>query len=60
MGKLEKKGQYTYYGNFKNNKMTGQGTMSFENGKFYKGEFLDGKFNGYGELTLPNKTIQKG
>lgn len=58
MGKLEKKGQFTYYGNFNRNKMSGQGTMYFEDGRRYKGEFMDGKFNGEGELTVNGQSLK--
>ena len=37
--------------------MSGQGTMKFKDGRFYKGEFQDNKFNGVGELTLADGTI---
>ena len=54
MGKFLKFNNFTYQGEFINNKITGFGTMDFNNGDTYTGNFLNGKFNGYGELKNAN------
>ena len=39
---------YKYNGEWKNNKLHGQGTLKLPNGNKYIGEFKDGLPNGYG------------
>ncbi|MTB64462.1 hypothetical protein GGG87_05595 [Streptococcus sp. zg-86] len=41
-------GKMTYQGTLVANKMSGQGSLTFENGDKYKGEFKNGIFNGKG------------
>lgn len=44
-------GQLTYVGEIKNNRMNGQGTLTYANGDVYDGEFVNGVFNGQGKFT---------
>ncbi len=44
-------GAITYNGYVVSNKMSGQGTLKFENGDSYVGEFKNGTFNGQGTFT---------
>lgn len=48
LGKLKMKNGYTYQGEFKKDKMNGQGTMYFNKEKtsFYEGDFLDNTMTG--------------
>ena len=39
-----------YVGEFKNNKVSGQGKLFYDDGGLYDGEWLSNKFNGYGTL----------
>ena len=41
-------------------RMSGQGTLTFANGEKYDGEFLDGRRNGYGTYAWPDGRIAKG
>ena len=43
-----------YVGEFRNNKRSGQGTLTFANGDKYVGEWSDGKENGHGTYTFIN------
>ena len=41
-----------YFGEIKNGKPNGRGTLSIPNGDKYEGEWKDGKYNGQGTYTL--------
>jgi S1-C subfamily serine protease len=49
-----------YLGNFKNNKLHGQGTLTFPNGAIYVGTFKNDKLSGQGAFTYPNGTKHVG
>jgi len=50
-----------YRGRFFNDKYSGEGRLTFQNGTYYKGFFNEGSFNGYGEYyDSENKTIYRG
>lgn len=44
----------TYVGEWRDNKLNGEGIATFPNGYKYVGVFKDHKYNGYGTLTFPN------
>ncbi|MER0123289.1 hypothetical protein ABPH35_06420 [Streptococcus sp. ZJ93] len=44
-------GKITYHGAVVASKMSGKGTMTFENGDKYEGQFKNGSFNGKGIFT---------
>lgn len=60
MGKLIKPTQFVYQGEFTNNKITGFGTIDYENGESFTGNFNNGKYNGYGELKNTSGQIISG
>lgn len=41
-----------FEGEFKNNKLNGQGKITYNNGTVYEGEFKDNKFNGQGKIHI--------
>ena len=43
-----------YKGEFKNDKINGQGTLTTPDGRKYVGEWKDGERNGQGTLTSPD------
>lgn len=43
-------GRFNYHGDFKDNKISGYGAMTIEDGRIYKGNFMNGFFHGTGEL----------
>ena len=49
----------TYVGEWTEDKITGQGVLEGDNGK-YEGQFLNGKFNGRGRFTFPDGDIYEG
>jgi hypothetical protein len=46
-----------YVGEYKDDKIDGQGTYTFANGNKYVGEFKDGKYNGKGTLYSSNGSV---
>lgn len=48
------KGKITYTGYVKNNRMNGQGKLTFENGDTYTGYFRNGVFEGKGSFVSSN------
>lgn len=42
------KGNITYTGDIKNNRMTGKGKLTYANGDSYEGDFVNGVFSGKG------------
>lgn len=44
-------GTVTYTGKVRNNRMNGQGVLTFDNGDQYDGQFKNGVFNGQGTFT---------
>ena len=57
---IEKSAGYTYYGEFKNNKKHGLGTIKWDDGSRYQGEFLNNQMNGYGMIEFPEKNYYQG
>ena len=53
-------GDYIYYGEFKNNKKEGYGTIEWKDGSKYQGEFKDNQINGYGMIKFPNNKFYQG
>ena len=53
-------GSYTYYGEFKNNKKEGLGTIEWADGSLYQGEFKNNNMNGYGMIQFPEKNFYQG
>ncbi|TFV05599.1 hypothetical protein E4T79_06290 [Streptococcus sp. LYSM12] len=53
-------GKITYHGTVLAGKMSGQGTLIFENGDEYKGEFKNGIFNGKGTFRSANGWFYEG
>ena len=53
-------GHGDYTGEWKNNKMHGQGTKNFSNGDKYVGEWKNDKRYGKGTHTYSNGTVEKG
>ena len=53
-------GGYTYYGEFKNNKKHGLGTIKWDDGSTYQGEFFNNQMNGYGMIEFPEKNYYQG
>ena len=53
-------GGYTYYGEFKNNKKEGLGTIEWNDGSKYQGEFTNNHMNGYGMIEFPDKNFYQG
>ena len=43
-----------YYGELKDGRCHGQGTITFKDGSKYLGEWKDGEYHGQGTETLPN------
>lgn len=43
-GVLEKEGQFTYIGQFKNDQFNGMGKLFLDNGEIMEGKFVNGKF----------------
>ena len=43
-----------YVGEKTDDKLHGQGTLTFSDGRMYEGEFKDGERTGQGTLTKPN------
>ncbi|MFC3932250.1 MORN repeat-containing protein [Streptococcus dentapri] len=54
------KGRIVYTGIVKNNKMNGQGTLTYKNGDKYQGNFSDGQFDGQGTFTSKDGWTYKG
>ena len=50
----------TYTGQWRKNKMSGEGTLAFADSSSYKGSFEKGLFHGYGEYIWPNGNWYKG
>ncbi|MBM7643192.1 hypothetical protein [Streptococcus loxodontisalivarius] len=44
-------GKISYQGQVVNNRMNGQGTLTFKNGDVYEGNFVNGVFDGQGTFT---------
>ena len=53
-------GGYTYYGEFKNNKKEGIGTILWKDGSKYEGQFNNNQMNGYGMMEFPEKNYYQG
>ena len=53
-------GGYTYYGEFKNNKKEGIGTIIWKDGSKYQGQFVNNLMNGYGMIEFPEKNFYQG
>ena len=53
-------GGYSYYGEFKNNKKHGLGTIKWEDGSIYQGEFFNNQMNGFGMIGFPEKNYYQG
>ena len=53
-------GGYTYYGEFKNNKKEGVGTIEWDDGSKYQGEFVNNHMDGYGMIEFPEKNFYQG
>ena len=53
-------GGYTYYGEFKNNKKEGIGTILWKDGSKYQGQFNNNQMNGYGMMEFPEKNYYQG
>ena len=51
---------YEGEGEWKDNKIHGQGKMTYSNGDIYEGEWKDNKIHGRGRLTLTNGEIYEG
>jgi len=51
---------YTYYGEFKNNKKDGIGTLIWKDGSKYQGQFINNRINGYGMMEFPGKKFYQG
>ena len=51
---------YTYSGEFKDGKPSGQGTATYTNGSRYSGEYKNGKRNGQGTFTFANRSTYVG
>ena len=49
-----------YIGDFKNNKLHGQGTLTLTNGAVYVGAFKNDTLSGQGTFTYPNGTVHVG
>ena len=49
-----------YVGEWKNDKMEGQGTMEYANGRVYVGGWKAGKLEGQGTMSYPDGGIRKG
>ena len=49
-----------YVGEWKDNKMHGQGTYTYTNGEKYVGEFKDYKIHGQGTYTFPDGVKKSG
>lgn len=47
-GELQLASKITIMGEWKNDKLTGMGTVMFPNGERYEGQFLEGEKNGQG------------
>lgn len=53
-------GKMTYNGTVVANKMSGKGTLAFENGDKYEGQFQNGIFNGKGTFTSASGWTYEG
>ena len=49
-----------YVGEFKDDKLNGQGTYTHVSGPKYVGKFKDGQKHGKGVMTFPDGTVKKG
>uniref|UniRef100_A0A6C0I6S1 MORN repeat-containing protein n=1 Tax=viral metagenome TaxID=1070528 RepID=A0A6C0I6S1_9ZZZZ len=49
-----------YNGQWRNDYMTGRGTMKFSNGDIYEGDFVVDKMSGHGKLTYKNGDVYDG
>lgn len=49
-----------YNGQWRNDYMTGRGTMKFFNGDIYEGDFVVDKMSGHGKLTYKNGDVYEG
>ena len=59
--KKEKRGLFVKYdGGWARDKLNGQGTMEYANGRIYVGEWKNGKRHGQGSLSYPDGGIRKG
>ncbi|MGT2930638.1 MORN repeat-containing protein [Streptococcus dentasini] len=54
------KGKIVYTGHVKNNKMNGQGRLTYKNGDKYSGDFVNGQFEGKGTFTSKSGWRYKG
>lgn len=66
-GMIEGKGTYQwvkggrkYFGSWRNNKMDGFGTLSWQEGDYYRGEFQNDKFHGQGRYQWSNGQVYIG
>lgn len=59
-GKLIKKGEYEYSGEFFDGVINGFGKLTKYGSYCYKGEFDNNYMNGYGEITYSNNSAYKG
>ena len=57
---VSEEGDYTYYGEFINNKKEGYGTIEWKDGSKYQGEFKDNQINGYGIIKYQNNKFYQG
>ena len=59
--KKEKRGLFVkYIGEWANDKLNGQGTAEYANGRIYVGEWKNNKRHGQGTLSYPDGGIRKG
>lgn len=49
-----------YNGQWRNDYMTGRGTMKFSNGDIYEGDFVVNKMSGHGKMTYNNGDVYDG
>ena len=49
-----------FYGDYRNDKLEGLGTMMFPSGRKYEGEWKDGKQNGHGKMIWSDGQIYDG
>lgn len=46
--------RFTYAGDFKDNFMTGYGTIKFHDGRVYEGQFQENRMHGKGKMVYKN------
>lgn len=53
-------GKLTYSGQVVNQRLNGQGTLTYDNGDVYQGQFKNGVFNGQGKFVAQNGWTYEG